>query len=105
MQMLRDTYRRSRWLMPGFALVLGAVFLVAQWIGGDLAGGVMSFAIMAAFAVILVVLEGRSDAVAIMRLPGSRRARPQHRSGGHGLRRRRRDHGDHRCRDGAAGAR
>jgi hypothetical protein len=70
MQTLRDTYRRSRWLMPGFALVLGAVFLVAQWIGGDLAGGVISFAIMAAFAVILVVLEGRSDVVAIMRRPG-----------------------------------
>ena len=35
MQTLRDTYRRSRWLMPGVALALGGVFLVAQWIGGD----------------------------------------------------------------------
>jgi hypothetical protein len=51
MQMLRDTYRRSRWLMPGFALVLGAVFLVAQWIGGDLAGGVVITVIIGAVMV------------------------------------------------------
>ena len=30
MQTLRDTYRRSRWLMPAVALALGGVFLVAQ---------------------------------------------------------------------------
>ena len=50
MQTLRDTYRRSRWLMPAVALALGGVFLVAQWIGGDPTGGLISFAIMAGFA-------------------------------------------------------
>jgi hypothetical protein len=70
MQTLKDTYRRSRWLMPGIALVLGGVFMAAQWIGGHPGAGAVSFAIMAAFAAILVVLEGRSDAVAIMRRPG-----------------------------------
>jgi hypothetical protein len=50
MQTLKDTYRRSRWVMPAFALVLGAVFMAAQWIGGDATGG-------------------RSGAIAIMRRP------------------------------------
>ena len=69
MQTLRDTYRRSRWLMPAVALALGGVFLVAQWIGGDPTGGLISFAIMAGFAAVLVLLEGRSGAVEIMRRP------------------------------------
>ena len=69
MQTLKDTYRRSRWLMPGLALVLGAVFMIAHWIGGHPGAGAVSFAIMAAFAAVLVLLDGRSDAVAIMRRP------------------------------------
>ena len=69
MQTLKDTYRRSRWFMPAFALLLGAVFMAAQWIGGDATGGLISFGIMAAFAALLVVLEGRSGAIAIMRRP------------------------------------
>jgi multisubunit Na+/H+ antiporter MnhB subunit len=69
MQTLRDTYRRSRWFMPTFALALGVVFFVAQWIGDDPGGGLASFAIMAAFAVVLVLLEGRSASIAIMRRP------------------------------------
>jgi hypothetical protein len=55
--------------MPAVALALGGVFLVAQWIGGDPTGGLISFAIMAGFAAILVLLEGRSGAVEIMRRP------------------------------------
>lgn len=70
MQTLRDTYRRSRWVMPAIALALGGVFLVAQWIGGDATGGLVSLAIMAAFAAVLVLLESRSEAVALMRRPG-----------------------------------
>ena len=69
MQTLKDTYRRSRWVMPGVAVALGGVFLAAQWIGGDPTGGLVSFAIMAVFAAVLVLLEGRSGAVAIMRRP------------------------------------
>ena len=69
MQTLRDTYRRSRWFMPAFALALGVVFFVAQWIGDDPSGGLVSLAIMAAFAAVLVLLESRSGAVAILRRP------------------------------------
>jgi hypothetical protein len=69
MQTLKDTYRRSRWIMPAFAVALGGVFLVAQWIGGDATGGLISFGIMAAFAAILVLLDGRSGVVEIMRRP------------------------------------
>jgi hypothetical protein len=49
--------------------VLGAVCMAAQWIGVHPAAGAASFAIMAAFAAILVLLDGRSGAVAIMRRP------------------------------------
>ncbi len=38
---------RSRWWMPGFALFIGAVMFVAFAIGGDVAGGAISLAIMA----------------------------------------------------------
>jgi hypothetical protein len=69
MQTLRDTYRRSRWVMPGIAVALGGVFLVAQWIGGDATGGLVSFAIMAGFAAVLLTLEGRSGTAAIMTRP------------------------------------
>jgi drug/metabolite transporter (DMT)-like permease len=69
MQTLRDTYRRSRWVMPAFAVALGIVFFVAQWIGGDPAGGLVSLGIMAAFAAVLLALEGRSGTAAIMTRP------------------------------------
>ena len=69
MQTLKDTYRRSRWLMPSVALMLGGVYLAAQWIGGDATGGLISFGIMAVFAAILVLLDGRSGAIEIMRRP------------------------------------
>jgi hypothetical protein len=69
MQTLRDTYRRSRWVMPAFAVALGLVFLVAQWIGGDPSGGLVSLAIMAGFAAMLLALENRSGAAASMTRP------------------------------------
>lgn len=69
MQTLRDTYRRSRWVMPAFAVVLGLVFLVAQWIGGHPGAGLVSLAIMAGFAAVLVALESRSGTAAIMTRP------------------------------------
>jgi hypothetical protein len=70
MQTFRDTYRRSRWVMPAFALALGLVFLAAQWIGDDPSGGLVSLAIMAGFAAVLLGLEGRSGTAAIMNRPG-----------------------------------
>lgn len=69
MQTLRDTYRRSRWFMPAFALALGLVFLAAQWIGDDPTGGLVSLAIMAGFAAVLLALESRSGTAAIMTRP------------------------------------
>jgi hypothetical protein len=70
MQTIRDTYRRSRWFMPAFAVALGVVFFVAQWIGGHPGAGLVSLAIMAAFAAGLLALEGRSGTAAIMTRPG-----------------------------------
>ncbi len=69
MQTLRDTYRRSRWFMPAFALALGLVFLAAQWIGDDPAGGLVSLAIMAGFGAVLLALESRSGTAAILNRP------------------------------------
>ena len=40
-------FTRSRWWMPAFALLIGAVMFVAFAIGGDVAGGAISLAIMA----------------------------------------------------------
>ena len=30
---------KSKWILPAFAAALGVVMLVAEWIGGDVAGG------------------------------------------------------------------
>jgi hypothetical protein len=40
-------FTRSRWWMPAFALILGAILFAAFAIGGDVAQGAISFAIMA----------------------------------------------------------
>jgi multisubunit Na+/H+ antiporter MnhB subunit len=57
---------RSRWTLPGVALFLGVVFLVAQWIGGDPRGGLISLAIMAAVGAVFL-LGGRWDPVRQLR--------------------------------------
>jgi Na+/H+ antiporter NhaD/arsenite permease-like protein len=57
---------RSRWTLPVFCLLIGAAFLVAQWIGGDLGGGLVSLAIMAAVGA-LFLLGGRWDAIRQLR--------------------------------------
>ena len=69
MQTLKDAYRGSRWFMPIFAVALGVLVGAAVWIGGDPTGGVISFAIMLAFAAILVLLDRRSETIALMRRP------------------------------------
>jgi multisubunit Na+/H+ antiporter MnhB subunit len=60
---------RSKWFLPLFPLALGVVVLVAQWIGGDPGGGLVSFAILAAFG-LLVLLGGRSETVRGLRGDG-----------------------------------
>jgi hypothetical protein len=69
MQTVKDAYRRSRWFMPAFAGVLGLIVFAAQWIGGDPTGGVISLGIMLGFAALLLLLEGRSGAIAVMNRP------------------------------------
>ena len=69
MQTLRARYRRSSWFIPAFAVALGVVMLVAQWIGGDLIGGVVSLGIMTGFAGVIVVAANYSGTAAIMRRP------------------------------------
>lgn len=57
---------RSRWTLPVVSLVLGAAILAAQAAGGDLGGGLVSFAIMVALGV-LFLAGGRWDAVRQLR--------------------------------------
>jgi multisubunit Na+/H+ antiporter MnhB subunit len=60
---------RSRWFLPLFAVVLGLLVFVAQWVGGDPDGGLVSFAIVAGFG-LLVLLGGRSETIRGLRGDG-----------------------------------
>jgi hypothetical protein len=60
---------RSRWFLPLFAVALGLVVFIAQWIGGDPGSGLVSFAIIAGFGV-LVLLGGRSETIRGLRGDG-----------------------------------
>ena len=60
---------RSRWFLPLFAVALGVVVFVAQWIGGDPRSGLVSFAIVAGFG-LLVLLGGRSETIRGLRGDG-----------------------------------
>jgi hypothetical protein len=60
---------RSKWFLPAFAVALGLVMLVAQWIGGNALSGLESLAIMTAFAA-LVLLGGRSETIRGLRGDG-----------------------------------
>jgi hypothetical protein len=54
---------RSKWLTPLTCLGLGVVVFAVFWLGGDFGGGVVSFAILAAFGLVLLLLTGRSETV------------------------------------------
>ena len=60
---------RTKWSLPTFALALGVVLFVAQWIGGDPGNGLVSLAILAGFGV-LVLIGGRSETVRGLRGDG-----------------------------------
>jgi len=60
---------RSKWLVPGFSVGMGLVFLAVQWSNDDPGGGLVSLAIMVAFAAALVAFSGRSSVVEVMRNP------------------------------------
>ena len=51
------------------AVALGVVVFVAQWIGGDPGSGLVSFAIVASFG-LLVLLGGRSETIRGLRGDG-----------------------------------
>ena len=61
---------RSKWFLPRFAVALGLITFIAQWIGGDPRSGLVSFAILAGFGV-LVLLGGRSETIRGLRGDGS----------------------------------
>ena len=56
--------QRTRWFMPAFSLFLGALMLVAFWIGDALAAGLGAFAVMVAVAAFLFFGSRRSETIA-----------------------------------------
>jgi hypothetical protein len=60
---------RNKWFLPLFSLTLGAVMLVAFWIGGNPDDGVRSLGIMAAVGALLL-LGGRSETIRGLRGDG-----------------------------------
>jgi len=60
---------RSKWFLPLFAVALGFIVFVAQWIGGNPRSGLVSWAILAGFGG-LVLLGGRSETIRGLRGDG-----------------------------------
>jgi hypothetical protein len=60
---------KSKWWVPLLSVALGIVVFVAQWIGGDPSGGLVSLGIMTAFGA-LVLLGGRSETIRGLRGDG-----------------------------------
>jgi hypothetical protein len=60
---------RSKWFVPLFAVALGLVMFVAQWIGGSPLSGLGSLAIMTGFGALLLV-GGRSETIRGLRGDG-----------------------------------
>lgn len=61
-----DTRRHSkkRWLIPLFSVTMGVAYLVAGWIGGDLAFGIFGLCLMVATAAGFLLLSRFSETVA-----------------------------------------
>jgi hypothetical protein len=60
---------KSKWFLPLFAVALGLLVFVAQWIGGNPRSGLVSFAILAG-AGVLLLLGGRSETIRGLRGDG-----------------------------------
>jgi hypothetical protein len=61
---------RSRWWLPAVSLVLGVLMLAAFAIGGDTAGGLQSFGVMAAVAALFAFGASRSETLGGLGGPG-----------------------------------
>lgn len=60
---------RTKWFLPAFCVALGGAVLVAQWIGGNLHGGLVSLALLTGFGLVILV-GGRSETVRGLRGDG-----------------------------------
>jgi hypothetical protein len=60
---------KSKWWVPLLSVALGIAVFVAQWIGGDPSGGLVSLGIMTSFGA-LVLLGGRSETIRGLRGDG-----------------------------------
>ena len=60
---------KTKWFLPLFAVALGLIVFIAQWIGGNPQSGLVSFAILAG-AGVLVLLGGRSETIRGLRGDG-----------------------------------
>ena len=60
---------KSKWFLPLFAVALGLIVFIAQWIGGNPRGGLVSFAILAGAGLVLL-LGGRSETIRGLRGDG-----------------------------------
>ena len=60
---------KSKWFLPLFAVALGLLVFVAQWIGGNPRSGLVSFAILAGAGLVLL-LGGRSETIRGLRGDG-----------------------------------
>jgi uncharacterized YccA/Bax inhibitor family protein len=70
--MTRDKGRaliRSRWFMLAMCLFLGGVSVLASWLGGQLASGLIGLVILAAFG-LFIALAGGSETIRGLRGDG-----------------------------------
>ncbi len=65
----RQSPTTTRWLIPATCLAFGGLVLLAGWLGGQLVGGVIGLAIMAAFG-LFVSVAGRSETIRGLRGDG-----------------------------------
>jgi len=58
--MIKDCSRftRSRWFMLAFSIALGGVVLLASWLGGSLASGLIGLAVLTGFGLFISLASG-----------------------------------------------
>ena len=65
----RRSATSTKWLIPATCVVFGGFMLLAGWLGGQLASGVIGLVIMAAFG-LFVAVAGRSKTIRGLRGDG-----------------------------------